>query len=210
MLAHCLYLYRKHLGDNMDRLKLYFFILHLSVICSVTTFAGVSDSTTTKTDSTEEWHDWDDMKDDDFEWTDEDEEKWKRYVKRSCCWGWSDKPEFMDFDFTDVYDEYESPFISFRYGNVNHSLKNLRSGLQKTGLAEFQLGYNDISQLEKDSPIIGYTSNFFRGGKYSVDLKSESLLSNDIEAEIWRFGIGWDKGYGYDLGVSKLVLYRNL
>lgn len=101
------------------------------------------------------------------------------------------------------------PTSSFYYGLSKNSLKNLNQSLAKPNLAEIKLGFTSQEEVEDEpTSILEYDYNYFSVTNISFDLGKKST-PGQINTDLWRFGLGWEDGYGYGIGKSAFITYNS-
>lgn len=131
-----------------------------------------------ESDSTANYNEWD--------WEDD----WE--------WNWEDK--WIDFDF-------DRPLIELNYGLGKPSNKNFNSNFARSGMIELKLGYSTIYN-EFDDQIIKFKDKFILLSRISDKLNAEDAGANEVTTEIYKFGFGHRKGYGYALGGVDVIFYN--
>jgi hypothetical protein len=109
--------------------------------------------------------------------------------------------EWMDFQF------HGRPSIETSYGLPKLAIKSLNTDFIKPGAAELRLGYSTLREYE--DYIIKYRNRFVFLGNFSKDFSKTTNNSAKLNAEIWRFGVGWLEGYGYQIGRSAIIPYTS-
>jgi hypothetical protein len=109
--------------------------------------------------------------------------------------------EWMDFQF------HGRPSIETSYGLPKLAIKSFNTDFIKPGAAELRLGYSTLREYE--DYIIKYRNRFVFLGNFSKDLSKTTNNSAKLNAEIWRFGVGWLEGYGYQIGRSAIIPYTS-
>lgn len=115
-------------------------------------------------------------------------------------WNWGD-----DWDVThDVWNSNDNPTISVMFTGSSYSqeyLSNMPGG-------ELRLGYGGTTVYKKYDYLTKYKASYLSYSNISTqfgDKKDAALL----ESKITRFGIGWDKGIGYNLGGNASLNFYN-
>ena len=129
---------------------------------------------------------------------------------------WSDEDwNFDDWDFGNRHKDFEwedfqfhgRPLIETSYGLPKLAIKSLNTDFNKPGAAELRLGYSTLR--EYSDYVIKYRNRFVFLGNFSKDLSKSTNNKTAINTEIWRFGAGWLKGYGYQIGKSAIIPYTS-
>jgi len=165
--------------------KIFLLLILLLVWFAPTVFSQETDSTKAK-DKWEDWENWDE---------DDDADEWG---------GWDD----WDIKFN-IFSNRSRPTISALYGISQIKLKNFGSKFADPTLIELKLGYTRRDTLPGTCGVLWHKYNYFYIGNTTTDLKNISALNPDLETNLWRFGFGWEKGYGYKFGVSEIIPYHS-
>lgn len=102
-----------------------------------------------------------------------------------------------------------SPTISVSYGQSQMGLKNFSSRFANPNLFELKLGYTTLRDSKYSEDILKYKFNHIFLGNFFTKVKSENSLNKDTRTDMWRFGLGWSSGYGYDFGQSSIIPYHS-
>ncbi|MBZ0198558.1 MAG: hypothetical protein K8H86_01735 [Ignavibacteriaceae bacterium] len=155
-----------------------------------------SDSTNTNfndtTQAKEKWGDWND-------WDNEDGE-WHEHTSSN---DWED----WNFQFN-LFSGKKHPTISVLYGLSQISLRQFGSKFAEPALMELKLGYTRQDTLDNACGVLWHKFNYAYVSNITTDLKKVSALNPDLETNLWRFGFGWEKGYGYQFGSSQIIPYH--
>jgi hypothetical protein len=124
---------------------------------------------------------------------------------------WNDE----DWDFDDQYKDFEwmdfqfhgRPSIELSYGLPQLGIKSLNTDFIKPGAAELRLGYSTLR--EYDDYVIKYRNRFVFLGNFTKDLSNSPDDAIKLNVNIWRFGVGWLEGYGYQIGKSAIIPYTS-
>jgi opacity protein-like surface antigen len=127
--------------------------------------------------------------------------------KRECI---SDKEDWFDFDWEkDGFGLRGSPTISLIYGQSKIRHKNFTQDFTDPKLIELKLGYTTLRPSKYSEDILRYKySNVFLSN-YFTKSNSDNSISKNIRTEMWRFGLAWTTGYGYDLGELSIIPYNS-
>lgn len=147
-------------------------------------FAQEKDTTATK-DKWEDWKNWDE---------DDEMNDWG---------GWED----WDIRFN-MFSKRSRPTISVLYGMSQINLKNFSSEFADPAFFELKLGYTQRDTLRPACGVLWHKYNYFYVGNITTDLKDVSALNPELETNLWRFGFGWEKGFGYKIGASEIIPYH--
>ncbi len=180
----------------------FYLMLLLSFLLVSYTLNAQEDSTVTNTEET--WEDssdteemWDDQDEADQAWEDV-EDDWDRHSEE---WNWEWDEDWMDWEF------HGRPTIELIYGIPKLDIKSLNAEFGKTGLAEVKIGYSTLR--EYDEYISKYRFRYLFLDNFSKDFAEKETNKNKLEGNIWRFGIGWQEGYGYQIGKSAIIPYTS-
>jgi hypothetical protein len=116
-------------------------------------------------------------------------------------WNW----DWDDFN-ASVFDFAKSPSISVTYGFSSVNIKNFSGSFTDPSIPELKLGYTSEKPLWEEEGILRYSYNYLFISNFRTDI-SGTPAANEIETNMWRFGFGWAKGYGYALGEASIVPY---
>jgi hypothetical protein len=120
-------------------------------------------------------------------------------------WFGDDEPNNnFNFDFH----LHGNPTIETNYGFSKNSLNLLTGKFNKTNLAEIKLGYTREDNISSTESIMKYNSSYFGLSNISYKLAQKSATA-DYDADMWRFAIGWDRGYGYKPGQKSAIIFYN-
>lgn len=122
----------------------------------------------------------------------EDWEEWE--------WNWGD-----DWDVThDMWNSNDNPTISVMYTGNSYSqeyLSNLPGG-------EIRLGYGGTTVYKKYDYLTKYKASYLSYSNISTQFGEMSDAAK-YNSKVTRFGIGWDKGIGYNLGGNASINFYN-
>jgi len=114
-----------------------------------------------------------------------------------------------DWDDLDIIDwDKSNPFIEINYGFGTPKHKKFNGDFGKTGLAEIRLGYGDKKTYYEDY-VVETDESYFFGSNLSTDLSNNDLSTGEIETKLWRFGIGYRDGFGYQTEGFAVIPYYN-
>jgi hypothetical protein len=99
------------------------------------------------------------------------------------------------------------PSISLNYGFSQMNIDGFNESFSKPGIGEIKLGHTDYKEAWDNEDIIDYSFHYLRLSNFSTDLDGNSSDINGIKSKMWRFGIGWQDGYGYKFGTMNLIPY---
>ncbi|MBN1302121.1 MAG: hypothetical protein JW995_12980 [Melioribacteraceae bacterium] len=117
--------------------------------------------------------------------------------------GWDD----WDDDFFEWYGE-SRPMIEFNYGTGILIHKSYEDSFADIGSIELKLGYSEIDS-DYDDLILDLDSRYIFGSKISNTLRSEnSPGEHQFASELYRFGFGNRKGYGFKIGPVAFIPYN--
>ncbi len=117
-------------------------------------------------------------------------------------------------DWEEFKSEFESfhkkgkPAINFSYGFSDINLKGINSSFAKPNSLELKLGHLRETPIDDSEEIVKYRFTNLFLSYISTEL-SNKTNAEGLRSNLWRFGGGWSKGYGYKLGNSSLVLYNS-
>ena len=125
------------------------------------------------------------------------DDDWDRdsHKRRSYNWKW-------DWDWNDQ----DRPTIELNYGIGKLKHKNFGADYSDVGLAEIKLGFSSLDEYYYDY-IYEYSEHFFFASNISTDLKQKNNDSLLLDSDLWRFGLGWRDGYGYNTGPVAFIPY---
>jgi hypothetical protein len=128
------------------------------------------------------------------------DDDWKE-PDSSRAWDWKDfKIEIGKFY------KKGKPVVSFNYGFSKINLKDINSSFAKPNLLELKLGHESETSVEDNILKYRYTNVFLN--YISTDLSNESEAEG-LRSNLWRFGVGWSSGYGYDFDGPSLILFNS-
>lgn len=140
-----------------------------------------------ETDST--WH---------YNWEKKDstciDDSWEYHPRFDWRWDWN-------FDFL------KHPTVSIHYGLSNITLKDLPSSFSQPALGEVKVGYTRVKKFKTDY-LVRHKFNYLTISNTSFEL-GKKKEDGKINAEMWRFGFGEEKGFGYKTGSASFVLYNS-
>jgi hypothetical protein len=103
----------------------------------------------------------------------------------------------------------QQPTITTSFGFTESSVNGLSQSLASPRTFELKLGGARI--IEESEGILYIRHNYFTIANLTNEVSRKS--STEINADIWRFGFAWDKGYGYGStnspAPSVLLMYSN-
>lgn len=103
--------------------------------------------------------------------------------------------------------EFEGkPTVAIGYGLSKMSLSGFNETFGKPNLAEFQIGYTDISSTEEEN-ILRYKYHYLFLSNFSTDIAG-AANNPGLKADMWRFGFGRSQGYGYKIGSGAIIPYH--
>jgi hypothetical protein len=120
---------------------------------------------------------------------------------------WDEDWEDFDFEF-DLFDTHKAPSISVTYGFSSINLENFSGSFADPNIPELKLGYTTEKSNREADGILNYKYNYLFLSNIRTDI-SGTPGANEIESNLWRFGVGWAKGYGYDLGSAAIIPYNS-
>ncbi|MGE5456955.1 MAG: hypothetical protein ACM3RX_01225 [Methanococcaceae archaeon] len=100
-----------------------------------------------------------------------------------------------------------NPTIEATYGISKAGLKSTSVSFGNLGSAELRLSYSHQYTLDRDY-LISYRNRFALFTNNSADLTSQGT-GKDVMAELWRFGFGYQSGYGYKFASSAVIPYSS-
>lgn len=115
-------------------------------------------------------------------------------------WDWD---EDWDVDFN-VWNSDDNPTISVMYGQGGFK----QSYLSDMPFGELRLGYGGTTVYKRKDFLTNYDASYLTYSIQSATFgeKKDAAL---VESKLTRFGMGWDEGYGYNLGGNaSLNLYN--
>ena len=126
----------------------------------------------------------------------------------------SDKDEHTKFDWHDfntkfnLFDSHHSPSVSLAYGFSSMNIHNFSASFAKPNIPEIKLGYTSEKPVWNEEGILHLKYNYLFLSNITTDI-SGTPAANEIQSNLWRFGLGWDDGYGYKLGSSSAIIPYN-
>ncbi len=96
------------------------------------------------------------------------------------------------------------PTIGLSYGFTATRLKNLSQTFADPRMLELKLGSLSQDSLSRDESIVSYDFHYLSIADISNDLGNKGS-GGELNADLWRVGPMWEKGYGYALGPSSLI-----
>jgi len=135
--------------------------------------------------------DWDDFEDDEDTMDNGKDWNWR--------WDW-------DWDDFDKKDFFKSPTITLNYGLSKMNLERFSTSLADPGLLELKIGYT-LEKAYGPADIIKYGYRYLYLSTHSADLRGADDDSLKLKTDMWRFGFGRAKGYGYKLGNAAIIPY---
>ena len=118
-------------------------------------------------------------------------------------WDWEEfKSEFENFH------KKGKPAVSFDYGLSKLNLKGTNSSFAKPNLLELKIGHISESRLDDAEEILKYRFTNVFLSYISTELSNKNI-TDGLRSNLWRFGGGWSRGYGYSIGKSSIVLFNS-
>lgn len=119
----------------------------------------------------------------------------------------SNTDDWFDFEWdNNGFQLRGSPTIALSYGSPNVQHRDFNTTFTNPNFVELKLGYTKIHPSKYSEKILGYKfNNAFLSNHFGKDENSSAKSAVDM----WRFGFGWAKGYGYDLGESSIIPYHS-
>jgi Outer membrane protein beta-barrel domain len=110
----------------------------------------------------------------------------------------------------ELFDSYftHSPSVSLTYGFSSMSIHNFSGSFAEPNIPEIKLGYSSGSPIWSADEIINYKYNYLYLSNITTDI-SGTAAANEIQSNLWRFGIGIAQGYGYRIGSSSAIIPYN-
>jgi len=99
-------------------------------------------------------------------------------------------------------------FIELSYGLGELKHKNLQTKFNSPILVEIKLGRRILKPIQRYK-LIQVTDNYLFTSYIKDNIQSVNNTSK-ISSEIWRFGVGHRKGYGYDFGSFAILPYYQM
>lgn len=115
--------------------------------------------------------------------------------------------DFDDQDWNFAFSEHGQPTISLNYGVSKLGIDKFKGSFAKVNSAEIRLGYLSENSKYKINNITKYKYNYFTFSNTSNDLTNSTDYKGDIRTKMWQFGFGFEKGYGYNFGVTSIIPY---
>ena len=97
---------------------------------------------------------------------------------------------------------FEEPFLEGAFGAGIDSRKDFGGSFAPTGILEGRLGYTD---LLKKKGVLDLEERFVYGGYSSVDYSLLGADDGDVKNDMIRLGVGARSGFGWDIGIMRLV-----
>jgi hypothetical protein len=94
---------------------------------------------------------------------------------------------------------HRSPAMSIDYGSVQQTLNGFTQPMASLRAFHLKLGGAKISLLDQAANVLEYRYHYGYVATASPDLGG-TVGNGEFAAELWKFGGGWDKGYGYAFG----------
>jgi hypothetical protein len=96
------------------------------------------------------------------------------------------------------------------YGGLTNSIRGEGTLLAPTGLVELKLGGVN-EDLVGEGTLVEYRYDYFTIANISNDLR-RNVRAGELASDTWRFGVAWEKGFGYLLWDAEnrpaLILYK--
>lgn len=127
-----------------------------------------------------------------------------------------DETEYDDenYEWDDAFDDLKVDFkvsgiptIIFEYGLNNFTNKATLREYNKSGKIGTKIGFSKLTQYEK-SYILKLKDSYFMLNNFSKDFYKKET-NNNLNLDIWQFGFGWSKGYGYKTGDLTIIPYKS-
>jgi hypothetical protein len=101
------------------------------------------------------------------------------------------------------------PEIALNGGWTSLNLKDLSLPFASPGFAEVEVGHSRTDDAGFGHGIVSHEFSYISLASISTDLRGKST-GMEINTSLWRAGLGWTKGYGYQLGgdASLLLLHE--
>lgn len=109
-----------------------------------------------------------------------------------------DSVKWHDHHQWDWFKFHRNPTLGLTYGWVNNSLDGAAQSLFSPRLAELRFGGLRQNELEDSETIVEHRNDYLFVGVAAKDLGGQTN-SGEIAFAAWRFGMAWEKGYGYKL-----------
>lgn len=94
--------------------------------------------------------------------------------------------------------------VSYGFGNLNH--KKIKENFNDVSLSEIKIGRRFTGSAGNYKILSLNDSYLF--SSYVTDNTISTENSTKIKAELWRFGLGYRKGFGYNFAGSILYLHN--
>lgn len=119
----------------------------------------------------------------------------------------SNTDDWFDFEWdNNGFQLRGSPTIALSYGSPNVQHRDFNTTFTNPNFVELKLGYTKIHPSKYSEKILGYKfNNAFLSNHFGKDENSSAKSAVDM----WRFGFGGAKGYGYYLGESAIIPYHS-
>ncbi len=112
---------------------------------------------------------------------------------------------------TNFFISTDQPTLEFIYGMSSLSIyeDKFDNDFSDAMSGEFRIGYTSKSLNFTENNIMRFEYNYFFLGNTSTDYMTASEVGDDLETDAWRFGFGWQSGYGYKFSDNfDLTLYH--
>ncbi len=113
----------------------------------------------------------------------------------------------VDFDLFDSHLTH-SPSVSLGYGFSTMNIHNFSESFAEPNIPEIKLGYTNEKSTWTAENILHYKYNYLFLSNLTTDISGTPTV-NEIESNLWRFGFGWARGYGYRLGSTSAIIPYN-
>ena len=153
--------------------------LLLSLVLLIPVYSQEKDTTNTDSTNTDTWEGWDSQ---------------DNNVGDTIAEKWDDIGSHM-FDFKIK----GAPTISFNYGASKMNLKSINQNFTKLGMLELKVGYSTEKSINGSDNVVKYKFNYLHISNFTPDLAGNKNNS-DLNTNVWRLGLGWASGYGYNFG----------
>lgn len=128
----------------------------------------------------------------------------------------TDKDNHHNYDWRDLKAKFNlfdsqflhSPSVSLTYGVSSMNIHNFSGSFAEPNVPEIKLGYTSEKPLWKADGILSHKYNYLFLSNITTDI-SGTPTANKIESNLWRFGFGWARGYGYRIGSSSAIIPYN-
>lgn len=118
-----------------------------------------------------------------------------------------------DYDWEDYIDDIRidvkikgNPFVTIDYGLNNITNKATFREYNQIGNVNANIGFSKRYKF-KIPYLFSIKDDYFTIGNFSKELYKKDN-NNKINLDIWQFGFGWLKGYGYNFGDFQLIPYK--